>query len=118
MGTISPRQGRQRFFREMACLPAWLAWELRSPCRIPGNKKWKISIIFCENLTSGALESKMVLMKSDFYAILHRISYKLVFGLPVLKVRFCAPLCLRRFGPNRVATDMEGNGEFDFWANY
>ena len=21
-----------------------------------------------------------------------------------------------RFGPNRVAADMEGNGEFDFWG--
>ena len=31
-------------------------------------------------------------MKSDFYAILHRISYKSFFGLPVLKVRFRAPL--------------------------
>ena len=23
-----------------------------------------------------------------------------------------------RFGPNRVAADMEGNGEFDFWEIY
>ena len=25
---------------------------------------------------------------------------------------------ITRFGPNRPAADMEGNGEFDFWVNF
>ena len=49
-------------------------------------------IFFSEYLDSGVPESKSTVMRSDFYAILHRISKKLVFDLPVLKVRFRAPL--------------------------
>ena len=40
---------------------------------------------------SSAPENKSTVTRSDFYAKSH-ISYKMVFGLPALKVRFCAPL--------------------------
>ena len=68
----------------------------------------------------------MVLMKSDFYAILHRMSYKSFFGLPVLKVRFRAPLVQTNsaqkwqhriflyFG-NVVATYLESKGVGGGW---
>ena len=36
-------------------------------------------------------------MRSDFYAILHKISEKLVFDLPVQKVCFRAPLAFTQF---------------------
>ena len=58
------------------------------------QKKWKISLIFRENLISGASDIKIVFMKNDFYAILHIISYRLFFGQPVLKVRFRALVVL------------------------
>ena len=54
-------------------------------------------------------------MRSDFYAILHRISEKLVFDLPVQKVRFRAPLVSRAVkamqeGPVRHEIFNRGNG--------